>query len=160
MTDASDTERHEHGGMTQPVSAPARADAPLRIWVHALIGVAIGLISPFTVLAWPFAILLGGAFGASAARRERGERSDFALSLLGALAMAVGILGMLFFGAIIGGLIALPVVFLASFSEMAAAHASPVDRGVARIILFVIPVAMWLIVFPLLGMNVNVNVGG
>ncbi|HEX5039420.1 MAG TPA: hypothetical protein VFW95_04750 [Candidatus Limnocylindria bacterium] len=160
MTNVSDTELHEPGGVTQPVSTPASADAPLRLWVHALIGVAIGLISPFTVFAWPFAILLGGAFGASAARRERGERADFAVSLLGALAMAVGILGMLFFGAIIGGLIALPIVFLVSFSEMAAAHASPVDRGVARIILFVIPIAFWLILFPLLGMNLNVNVGG
>jgi len=25
---------------------------------------------------------------------------------------------------------------------------------------FVIPIAMWFIVFPLLGMNVNVNIGG
>lgn len=159
MAEAPEQRQDQSGGMTAPVSSAPAAFAPLRLWVHGLIAVAIGLISPFTVLAWPFAMLLGMAFGASSARRERGERADFAVLLLGALAMAVGILGMLFFGAIIGGLIALPIVFLAAFSEMAAAHASPVDRGVARIILFVIPVAMWLIVFPLIGLNVNVNVG-
>jgi hypothetical protein len=160
MAEGHEPEQLQSGDMTPPVSVPASADAPLRIWVHALIGVAIGLVSPFTVLAWPFATLLGSAFGVSSARRERGERADFAALLLGALAMALGILGMLFFGAIVGGLIALPFVFLAAFSESAAAHASAVDRGVARIIVFVIPVAMWLIVFPLIGMNVNVNVGG
>ena len=160
MAEAPETAPDQSGDMTQPVSAPASAFAPLRIWVHALVGVAIGLISPFTALAWPFAILLGMAFGSSSARRERGERGDFALLLLGALAMAVGILGMLFFGAIIGGLIALPIVFLAAFSEMAAAHASPIDRGVARIVVIIVPIAFWLIVFPLIGMNVNVKIGG
>ena len=161
MAEAQGTEADQSSHMTGTVStAPAEAYAPLRIWVHALIGVAVGMISPFTALAWPFALLLGMAFGASSARRERGERSDFAVSLLTALAMAIGILGMLFFGAIIGGLIAIPIVILAAFSESAAAHASPVDRGVARILVFVIPIAMWFIVFPLLGMNVNVNIGG
>jgi hypothetical protein len=159
MTEASTPEPDQSGGTTGPSSAAA-SFTPLRIWVHALVGVTIGLISPFTALAWPFAILLGMAFGASSARRERGEGGDFATLLLGALAMAVGIIGMLFFGAIIGGLLAIPIVFLAAFSEMAAAHASPIDRGVARIIVIVIPIALWIIVFPLIGMNVNVNVGG
>jgi len=161
MAEAGRTEPDQSPDMTGAISpAPAAAYAPLRIWVHALIGVAVGMISPFTALAWPFALLLGMSFGTSSARRERGERSDFAMSLLTALAMAVGILGMLFFGAIIGGLIAIPIVILAAFSESAAAHASPVDRGVARILVFVIPIAMWFIVFPLLGMNVNVKIGG
>ena len=40
------------------------------------------------------------------------------------------------------------------------AYASPTDRGVARILLFIVPVIMWFIVFPLLGVNVNVRIGG
>ena len=159
MAEAHEVEPDQHPGMTETTSPSAASYAPLRIWVHALVGVAIGIVSPFTVLAWPFAIMLGMAFGASSARRERGERSDFAATLFTALAMAFGILGMLFFGAIIGGLIAIPIVFLAAFSESAAAHASPIDRGVARILVFIIPIAMWFIVFPLIGLNVNVNVG-
>src|SRR5262245_29073035 len=67
MAEAPETAPDQSGDMTQPVSAPASAFAPLRIWVHALVGVAIGLISPFTGLAWPFAILLGMAFGSSSA---------------------------------------------------------------------------------------------
>jgi len=159
MADAHEIEPDQHPGMTETTSPAAAAYAPLRIWVHALIGVAVGLISPFTGLAWPFALMLGMTFGASSARRERGERSDFALMLLTAFAMAFGILGMLVFGAIIGGLIAIPIVFLAAFSESAAAHASSIDRGVARILVFIIPIAMWFIVFPLIGMNVNLQVG-
>ena len=67
---------------------------------------------------------------------------------------------MIFFGVIIGGLVAIVVVILASFSEKAAAYASPTDRGVARILLFIVPIIMWFIVFPLLGVNVNVRIGG
>jgi hypothetical protein len=67
---------------------------------------------------------------------------------------------MLFFGAIIGGLIAIVVVALASFSERVAAEASPTDRGVARILLFFVPIVMWLVVFPLIGLNVDIRIGG
>ena len=52
------------------------------------------------------------------------------------------------------------IVALTSFSERAAAHASPTDRGVARILLFIVPVAMWLFVFPLIGMDVDIRIGG
>ena len=76
------------------------------------------------------------------------------------IAIVFGVLGMLFFGVIIGGLVAIVVVVLASFSEKAAAYASPTDRGVARILLFIVPIIMWFIVFPLLGVNVNVRIGG
>jgi hypothetical protein len=74
--------------------------------------------------------------------------------------VALGILGMLFFGAIVGGLIAIVVTALTVFSERAAAFASPTDRGVARILLFIVPVAMWLFVFPFLGVDVEIRIGG
>ena len=85
------------------------------------------------------------ALGSADARQLRGEPRELAgVSFLKALVITVGIFAMLFFGAIIGGLIAIAVVALASFSEKAAAHASPTDRGVARILLFIVPLAMWL----------------
>jgi hypothetical protein len=34
------------------------------------------------------------------------------------------------------------------------------SRGVARILLFIVPIAMWLFVFPLLGMDVDIRIGG
>jgi hypothetical protein len=99
-------------------------------------------------------------FGAADARRMRGERDGSADVAARSLIALFGVLGMLFFGAIIGGIIAILVVVLAAFSERAAAFASPTDRGVARIVLFLVPVVMWLVVFPLLGVNVDIRIGG
>ena len=79
---------------------------------------------------------------------------------MGMPVVAVIVLLMLVFGAVVGGLIALVVVGLTVFSEKVAAFASPTDRGVARILLFLVPVLMWLVVFPLIGMNVQVRIGG
>jgi hypothetical protein len=121
--------------------------------------VAIGFVSPFTALAWPFALLVGMVIGSADARRLRGERDTTAETVMRGLLAGLGVLGMLFFGVIIGGLIAIIVVALAIFSERAAAHTSPTDRGVARIILFVIPIVMWFVVFPLLGVVVDINIG-
>ena len=97
--------------------------------------------------------------GSSDGRRQRGEHGGTAESVATGLVAAMGAIAMLFFGAIIGGIIAIAVVVLAVFSERAAAHASPTDRGVARIILFLIPIVMWFVVFPLIGMNVDVRFG-
>lgn len=144
---------------SQPIASGSRF-ASLRIGVHVLVAVAIGVVSPFTALAWPFALVLGMVFGAADARRMRGERDGSADAAARSLVALVAILGMLFLGAIIGGIIAILVVVLAAFSERAAAFASPTDRGVARIVLFLVPVVMWLVVFPLLGVNVDIRIGG
>ena len=147
--------------MEAPVAVGATTvTAPLRLAVHLLVAVAVTLVSPFTGLAWPFALLVGMLVGASEARAARGERASLADSLAAAPLMAIGVLAMLFLGAIVGVVIAFSIVALAAFSERAAALASPTDRGVARILLFVVPLATWLIVFPLLGVNVDVRIGG
>ena len=69
--------------------------------------------------------------GSANARRLRGQSDVAGDGLMRGLAIVFGVLGMLFFGVIIGGLVAIVVVILASFSEKAAAYASPTDRGVA-----------------------------
>ena len=136
------------------------APAPLRIWVHLLIAFAIGIVSPFTGLAWPFAILVGMTMGSAEAHRLRGEPDARGDSFGRATLVAFGVVAMLFFGAIIGGIIAIGVVILAAFSERAAALASSTDRGVARILLFIVPILMWFVVFPLIGMDVDIRIGG
>lgn len=55
---------------------------------------------------------------------------------------------------------AIVVVALTVLSERAAARASPTDRGVARILPFLVPLAMWLFVFPLLGVDGDIRIGG
>jgi hypothetical protein len=151
--------------MLNDMNPPSASDvvtpfAPLRLAVHALVAVSIGIVSPFTGLAWPFALAVGMVLGSADARQLRGEARALAGGSDRALLVALGILGMLFFGAIVGGVIAIVVVALAIFSERAAALASPTDRGVARILLFIVPLAMWLFVFPLLGIDVDIRIGG
>ncbi len=133
--------------------------APLRLSVHLLVGVAVGIVSPFTGLAWPFALLTGMLLGSADGRRMRGERIATADAFSSGLLVTFGVLAMLFFGAIIGGIIAMVVVMLASFSERAAAFASPTDQGVARILVFIVPIFMWFVLFPLIGLNVDVRIG-
>ena len=154
------TPRPSYRGAMTTMSPMTATHPPLRIGVHLLAAFAIGVASPFTGLAWPFAILVGMTLGSADARRLRGEPENFGDSSSRSILVAVGVLAMLFFGAIIGGLIGIAVVALASFSERAAAHASPTDRGVARILMFLVPVVMWFVLFPLLGVNVDIRIGG
>lgn len=141
--------------------APSMVAAqPLRLGVHLLVAGSVALVSPFTALAWPFALVVGTILGSGEARRMRGEPEGIGDSVARGLLAGIGAVMMLIFGAIIGGVVAVAVVALASFSEKAAAHASAVDRGVARIVLFVVPLAAWLIVFPLLGLDVDLRIGG
>ena len=54
-------------GMTgQTVTTPVTtAYAPLRWGVHLLVAASIGIVSPFTGFAWPFAIVVGMAMGSA-----------------------------------------------------------------------------------------------
>ena len=61
-------------------------------------------------------------------------------------------------GAVIGGLIAFPIAALSAFSERAAAGADTVDRVVARLLLFVIPV-LGFIVLVAMGAQINFKFG-
>ena len=162
MPDARSADIGDSGGMNAPTMSNTvmTTFAPPRWGVHLLVAVTIGVVSPFTGFAWPFALLVGMALGGADARQLRGEPRDVpGGGLLRGFAVVFGSLAMLFFGAIIGGIIAILVVVLTSFSDRAAALTSPTDRGVARILLFIVPVVMWLFLFPLLGVNVDVRIG-
>jgi hypothetical protein len=126
---------------TRPDQGPAIQ--PLKPLTHVVVGLAIGLISPVTVFAWPFAILVGIVIGRDSADRAREVAPGRGGSVVRVLAVTGGVLAMLVAGALIGGLIAFVIVALAAFSERAASHASDTDRVVARLILFVVPILMW-----------------
>jgi hypothetical protein len=129
-----------------------------RLYRHVIIAVAVALIAPFTALAWPFAIVLGIVIGQDTVDRQRGVRPSAALTILRVLAVSGGVLAMLFFGAIIGGLIAFLIVALSALSERAAADAEPVDRIVARLLLFVAPILAFVALIAL-GAQVNIRFG-
>lgn len=141
-------------------AVPARPAEPLKLATHVVVGIAIGLVAPFTALAWPFALLTGIVIGKGDAGRLRGEAGSSASGIVRVLAVTGGVLGMLFFGALIGGLIAFVVVALAAFSERAAAFATPNDRSVARLLLVIVPVLTWILLAVVLRIGVQVRIGG
>jgi hypothetical protein len=129
-----------------------------RLYRHVVIGLAIALLAPFTVLAWPFAILLGIVIGQDDVDRRHLIKRSTAVLVVRVLAVTGGILAMFFFGAIVGGLIALPIVALASLSERVAGDAEPADRIVARLLILVLPVVAYVALLAL-GVSVNIRIG-
>jgi hypothetical protein len=128
------------------------------LYRHIIIGLVIALLAPFTGFAWPFAILTGIVIGQDEVDRRRETPRPMATRLARVLAITGGVLAMLLLGAIVGGLIALPIVALAALSERAAADAESVDRIVARLVLFLTPVIAYIVLFAL-GVHVSVHVG-
>lgn len=123
----------------------------------AIIGVAIGLVAMVTVFAWPFAILTGMVIGSADVDRMQGRPQRG--TALRVLAVTGGVLAMLFFGAIIGGLFSFLIVALAAFAERVAANTTPTDKGIARILLFLVSIGTWFLLFYVLRLNVNINIG-
>jgi len=70
-----------------------------------------------------------------------------------------GVLAMMFFGALVGGLFAFLIVALAALSERIAATASETDRTIARIILLLVPTAVWVLGVAFNVVTVTVKVG-
>jgi hypothetical protein len=129
-----------------------------RLYRHVVIALAVALIAPLTVLAWPFAILVGIVIGQDTIERSRGGRPSAAVTILRVLAVTGGVLGMLFFGAILGGLLAFLIVALSALGERAAADADSVDRIVARLLLFVVPI-LGFVALIALGAQVDIRFG-
>jgi hypothetical protein len=145
--------------MDQPTAStppPAPAARPNLAYL-LIVGVAIGVVSLFTALAWPFAILTGFVIGRSDVDRRAGRSST---GLLRVLAVTGGVLAMLIFGAILGGLIAFLVVALAAFSERITESGSAVDQGIGRILVALVGAGTWALLLYGLGLNLTINIGG
>jgi len=147
-------------GAAIPAPAPgvvAPAVEKLNVTYHAIIGVAIGLVALITGLAWPFAILTGMVIGKANSDRRlgRAERS----SVVQLLAVTGGVLAMLLFGALIGGLFAFMIVALAAYSERVAENTKPVDQTMARILIAMIGAVVWFVVWAVLGLKINLSFG-
>lgn len=138
--------------------AAAQAFERINVGYHAAIGVAIGVISLFTVFAWPFAILTGMVIGQADVERKQGRPPR--ARVLRVLAVTGGVLAMLFFGALLGGLIAFFIMALAASSERVAGNLSPTDRTTARIVVFGGAVATWVVLALVFRLNVHLSLGG
>ena len=146
----------ELAGSPVPDAAPA---ASLRYASHIVCGVAIGLVAPFTGLAWPFAILTGFVIGRSDVERSRGIRPASGTTIVRLAAVTGGVLAMMIFGAVIGGLISFLAAALAGLSERAAAGASPTDRAIARVIVVVVAVVTFVALAQVIGLRLDIRVG-
>jgi hypothetical protein len=147
--------------MPPPMTAappPPAGQEKLNLVYHLIIGVAAGIVAPFTIWAWIPALLTGMVIGGADVDRINGRPQRG--SAVRVLAVTGGVLAMLFVGAIIGGLIAFAIVALAAFNDRIAAKTTSTDQGMARILLFILTVVIWFLVFFVLKLNVNVNIGG
>jgi hypothetical protein len=139
--------------------AAEQAPERLRVAPHAVIGAAMGLIAPFTGLAWIPAILTGMVIGRAEADRRQGIGASRATQVVRILAVTGGVLAMLFLGAIIGGLIAFAVAALAAYSERVAEATSATDRTIARLLIIVVTVGVWLVLVYAFKVSMNVRIG-
>ena len=131
---------------------------PFRFGRHLVVALAIGLLAPFTLWAWPFAIATGIVIGTADVEKSHGQTASRSTRLVRVVAVTGGVVAMFVAGAFVGGIIGFFVAALADFSERIAADASPIDRNLARILLFVGGALGW-IVFAALGFQLNVRIG-
>lgn len=151
----------ESNAGTMVEETPPRAQpAPLKYVQHLIIGLAIAIAAPFTLFAWPFAILTGIVIGRSEVERAQGIRVPASTTIVRLLAVTGGVLAMMVFGAILGGLVGFVVAAFAALSERVAADASPTDRSVARILIFLVAIVGWIAITVVLGAKVDLRFGG
>jgi len=135
------------------------SDRPFRLTYHVVIAIAVGLIAPFTGFAWPFALLTGMVIGRGDRDRRTGTKVPAATRVIRVLAVTGGVLAMLFAGAVVGGLIALAIVWLVLVSERMSADADPADRTIARLVLVIGAVIGFFVGWMLLDVNVSIGFG-
>ncbi len=134
-------------------------ERPFRLLYHVVIAIAIGLIAPFTGLAWPFALLTGMVLARDERDRRGGASVPAAARIVRLLAVTGGVLAMLFAGAILGGLIAFLIVWLVVASERMTADAGAADRTIARLMLVIGAVIGFLVIGTLLQVDFSIAFG-
>ena len=132
---------------------------PFRFGRHVVVALAIGLLAPFTLWAWPFAIATGIVIGTADVEKSHGQTASRSTKLVCIVAVTGGVLAMFVAGAFVGGIVGFFVAALADFSERIAADASPTDRNLARILLFVGGALGWIVLGVALGLQLNVRIG-
>ena len=126
---------------------------------HLVVAIAIGVLAPFTLWAWPFAIATGIVIGTADVEKSHGQTASRSTQFVRIVAVTGGVLAMFVAGAFVGGIIAFLVAALAVFSERIAADASPTDRNLARILLLVGGALGWIVLGVALGVQLNVRIG-
>ena len=88
---------------------------PFMFGRHLVIAIAIGVLAPFTLWAWPFAIATGIVIGTADVEKTHGQTASRSTRFVRVVAVTGGVLAMFVAGAIIGGFIAFLIAALADF---------------------------------------------
>ncbi len=131
--------------------------APPQFGRNLIVAIAIGVLAPFTLLAWPFAIATGIVIGTADVAKTLGLTASPSTRFIRLAAVTGGVLAMLIAGAVVGGIVAFLVAALAVLSERIAADASPTDRNLARMLLFVGGALGWMVLGVTLGFQLDVS---
>ena len=131
------------------MDTPSVAPAPVRYRTREQLGIGVlaAVITPFTALAWPFALLTGLVIGWAQLGRQRGETPSLGVRAVHVLAVTGGVLAMLVFGLILGGLFAFLITALAALSVQRAAGGTPRQRAGATVLVVALPTLVWLLAF-------------
>jgi hypothetical protein len=132
---------------------------PLQFGRHLIVAGAIGVLAPFTGLAWPFAIATGIVIGTADVEKLHNRTAPLSTRGVRLAAVTGGVLAMLIAGAIVGGIVAFFVAALAEFSERISADASPTDQVLARILLFIGGAVGWVVLGFVLGLHIAIHFG-
>ena len=137
----------------------AQSTVRLNLAYHAIIGAAMGVIAPFTGFAWIPAILTGMVIGRAGVEQRQGIKSSRATQAVRVLAVTGGVLAMMVLGAILGGIIAFLIAALAGFSERLAEGTTATDQTIARILISIMALGVWLVLLLVLNMDVSIRIG-
>jgi hypothetical protein len=132
---------------------------PLRLSHHVVIATAVGLIAPFTGLAWPFALLTGLVIARDDLDRRAGIRVSARTRLIRLLAVTGGVLAMIVAGAVLGGIVAFLILALVVRSEQMTVDVSPTDQMIARLLLGIGAVVGFYVFGAVVGANVSLGFG-
>jgi hypothetical protein len=112
---------------------------------QVLVALGCATVTPFTALAWPFALFTGFVVGRILLMRGRGRPPRGAALAAAGVAVATGFLGMMVFGIAIGGLISFAIVALAAEAERRAWTGTPRQQVLARVLVVALPTLVWVL---------------
>jgi hypothetical protein len=130
-------------GSTTGAWAPPR----FRWLEHLGIAALATAIMPFTALAWPFALFTGFVLGQVWLAQRLGRPPAGTGAALRIAAIGAGMVGMIVFGLLLGGLVSFAIAGLAALSEARAPRGTMRQQLGARVLVVGIPALTWLLLF-------------
>jgi hypothetical protein len=122
--------------------------APRFRWLeHVGMGIVAAALTPFTALAWPFALFTGILLGQAWVAQRRGTPPAGTALAVRVAAIGIGMVAMIVFGLLLGGLVSFAIAGLAALSEARAVRGTLRQQVGARAFVAGLPAVTWLLLF-------------